>query len=297
MAEIEKRRGLLRRARQLLFETTPQFGVWAKRNGFSRCGILSPLALREGTFYVMTDSVGFSAKTIASAVVPKSFWDGKVAKSSDWQCFSNTFNETEQYEHLFGADIRDEISSIAILPFFGKDEPHLFVAVETGDEDDSLARPPAAECASVLKRIVMVKGFKEKTAETLGARIDAGLSVSNAQLFILSLKNPISAAVSEANIAIEHKDLKAAVSQSIAEAAQVITAPLFRKPNASQVGTNGEIKIVLFASEEQDEQLLGHHIASNLTGLLGKDAAKGVLLLAAGACPNKKGALDFLLHG
>ena len=126
MAEILRKHELLKRAQTMLFETTPKFTVWAKRNGFNHCGILSPLKLSDGDFYLMTDSFGFTAQTIANAVVPKSFWDGKIAKSFDWQCFSSAFNETEPYKNLFGEDIRNEISSINFLPFLDKNEPHIF---------------------------------------------------------------------------------------------------------------------------------------------------------------------------
>mgnify|MGYP007070252378 CR=1 FL=1 len=297
MAEILRKHGLLKRAQTMLFETTPKFTVWAKRNGFNHCGILSPLKLSDGDFYLMTDSFGFNAQTIANAVVPKSFWDGKIAKSFDWQCFSSAFNETEPYKNLFGEDIRNEISSINFLPFLDKNEPHIFMAIETNDEEDSITLPPAAECIPVLKGTVNLKGFEEKNVEKLDASIEAGLGISSANLFILSLKNSIARAISSVKFDVEHKELQEAVSQSIAEAAHIIIAPLFRKPNASHVGTNGEIKIALFAPEEQDEQILGYHIASNLVELLGEDATKNVLLLTAGICPNKKGTLDFLLHG
>jgi hypothetical protein len=297
MVEIEKKHGLLKKAWNLLSEKTPNFTVWAKRNGFNHCGILSPLKLADDEFYLMTDSYGFNAKTIASAVVKKSFWSGKIAKIFDWQCFSSTFNETSQYEQLLGSDIRSDICSINFLPFLDKNEPHIFIAVETNDEEDTLTLPPAAECVSVLSSIINLKGFEEKAIEKLDSNIEMGLKISNSNLFILSLKNSISSAISGVNFDTENKGLRAAVSQSISEAAHVIIAPLFRKPNSSHVGTNGEIKIALFAEEEQDEQILGYHIARMLETLLGTDATKNVLLLTAGICPNKKGTLDFLLHG
>lgn len=297
MAETERKGGLLRRAQEMLSEMTPKFTVWAKRNGFKRCGIFEPVSTSAGEFYVMTESFGFNAKTIANAVARKEFWDGKIAKSFDWQCFSDTFNEVEPYRCLFGSDIRKDISSIAFLPFNDKENPCIFMAAEIEDEEESLERPSASECCSVLKNILNVKGNQPGLVEKLEANIDAGLEISSANLFILSLQTAISHAISDMNFPSEVKEVHDAVSKSIADAAHVVIEPLFRKPNCSNVGTNGEIKVVMFAKDEQDEQIIAYHVASTLTSLLGADAMKTVLLLTAGICPNKKGTLAFLLHG
>ena len=297
MAETGKKLGLLKKAQGLLSDMTPKFHVWAKRNGFKMCGIFSPIKTKEGEFYCMTDSFGFNAKTIASAVTEKTFWSGKIAKSFDWQCFSNTFNEIEPYKQLFAPDIREQIGSLNFLPFYDKEKPYIFVAVETVDEEDEINLPAAAECCSVLRNIIVSKGNEAKLIEKMETNIESGLAISNANLFILSLKTSIANAISGVEADTSNEELRQAVSESIAGVAHVIIEPMFRNPNCSHVGKNGEIKLAMFAKDEQDEQILAYHIASNLATLLGADAVKNVIMLNAGICPNKKGTLFFLLHG
>jgi hypothetical protein len=97
-----------------------------------------------------------------------------------------------------------------------------------------------------------------------------------------------------ATVELPGEELRALVTRAITDTAQIIVAPLFRSPNCSQTGSMGEIKVVLFAKDEEDEQLLAYHAARTLIGFLGTSATKKILLLSAGLCPNKKGTIDFL---
>lgn len=285
--------GLLKHAENLLADMTPKFSSWAKRVGFKRAGILSPYKTSNGTVYVMSDSIGFSATTIANGYSPASFWKGKLSKAFEWQCFSKDFNELTPFMFLLG-NMADEVNSVKFLPFKDKDMPYILMVPEMEDEE-GFEKPPAAECALKLKNIVDFKYNENKLLKKFDANLTEGLELASAHLYILSLKLCIEKEIKAASI--KDKEITELLIQSITENAQVIMTPLFRAPNCIHIGTGGEIKLALFVADEPDTQLLAYHIARTLTSFISKDSLENILLLPAGMCPNKKGIIDFLQKG
>jgi len=290
-SENTEKRGLLHKAQSVLADVTPTFTNWSKRSGFVRAAILSPCKTAEGDFYYCTDALGFSAREMALLTETKEFWMATLSKAFEWQCFSRDFNELDKFDGLFEDEVYNSINKIFFLPFRKKENPQIFVLVEL-DEDDDINLAPASEAAVTLKNIVEFKNQLKKTLIKFEKNIDAGLEISNSRLYILSLKVCISNNL--AGVELPGEELQAKVIQSVTEVAQSIVSPLFRAPNCSYVGKNGEIKVALFAKDEEDEQLLAYHVARTLIGLLGAKATKEVLLLSAGLCPNKKGTIAFL---
>ena len=259
MATTEKR-GLLQKAQSVLADVTPSFEKWTKRSGFIRAAILTPCSTAEGKFYYTTDAVGFSGREIALLTETEEFWLGTLSKAF-------------------------------FLPFRNKERPMIFVLLEL-EEDPDLILPPASEVSVTLKNIVEFKNQTKKIIAKLQKNIETGLGISESRLYMLSLKVCIEEELS--SVELPGDELKALVTRSITEIAQTSIAPLFRAPNCSQTGSMGEIKVVLFAKDEEDEQLLAYHVARTLIGLFGTKATKQVLLLSAGLCPNAKGTLEFL---
>ena len=290
-SEISEKRGLLQKAQSVLADVTPTFTNWSKRSGFIRAAILSPCSTSEGDFYYATDAYGLSAREMALLTETKEFWMNTLSKAFEWQCFSRDFNELDKFDGLFEDDIYNSINKIFFLPFKNKEEPLIFVLIEL-DDDDDINLAPASEAAVMLKNIVEFKNQEKKILAKFDKNIDTGLGISESRLYILSLKVCIENNL--ASVEIPGDELKSLVVQSVTEAAQTIVAPLFRAPNCSNTGKNGEVKVVLFAKDEEDEQLLAYHVARTLIGLLGTGATKETLLLSAGLCPNKKGTIDFL---
>ncbi|MBQ9622051.1 MAG: hypothetical protein IJP90_13680 [Treponema sp.] len=283
--------GLLQKAQSVLADVTPTFSKWAKRSGFARAAILSPCSTSEGKFYYTTDAVGFSAREMAMLTETQEFWLSTLSKAFEWQCFSRDFNELDKFDGLFEDDVLAQINKIFFLPFRNKANPMLFVVVELEDDDD-LNLPPSSEMAVTLKNIVEFKNQEKKILAKFDKNIEAGLELSQSRLYLLSLKVCIEEQLS--SLELPGDELRHLVTRAITDAAQTIVSPLFRSPNCCQTGSMGEIKVVLFAKDEEDEQLLAYHIARTLLGLLGSKATKQVLLLSAGLCPNKAGTIEFL---
>lgn len=287
----KEKSGLLWKAQSVLADVTPTFTNWAKRSGFIRAAILSPCSTLEGRFYYTTDAFGFSAREMALLTETEEFWFGTLSKAFEWQCFSRDFNELDKFDGLFDDEILSQTNKLFFLSFRNKEKPMIFVVVEL-DDDDDLFLPPASEIAVTLKNIVEFKHQEKKILAKFDKNIDTGLGISQSRLYLLSLKVCIEEELS--TVELPGDELRELVTRSITNAAQTIVSPLFRSPNCSQTGSKGEIKVVLFAKDEEDEQLLAYHVARTLIGLLGTKATKQVLLLSAGECSNKKGTIDFL---
>lgn len=306
MEELTKKRGLLQKASSILVEVTPRFSDWTIKNGFLHAGIfaLSNSEQLSEQYYYLTEVAGLNAKTIASSVSPKSFWDTKLSKSFDWQCFSKDFNEVSQFLDLFDDKKKDSITSLYFLPFGDKDNPMIFVVTEYEDED-SITLPPASDTITVLKNIVSFQKNEDKILSNIEKSVEEGFKISPSFLFILSLKSYIEKILQNPDVdrklskidKIDRIEIKTNIINSITNASYSIVEDLFKSPNCIHLGTNGEIKIALFTKDEQDEQVLSFHIATTLSDLFGSDIEKQILLLSAGICPNTKGTISFLQKG
>ena len=288
------KKGLLQKAQSILADVTPTFTKWSTRSGFKRAAILRPCETSEGRFYYATDSIGFSAKEMARLIETSEFWANTLSRAFEWQCFSRDFNELNTFDGLFEDDVFNAINKLFFLPFRDKEHPLIFVLVEL-DDDDDINLAEASETAVMLKNIVEFQNQEQKQLAKFDKNIDTGLEISESRLYLLSLKPCIEKELE--GIEVPGDELRAKVIQAITDTAQVIVAPLFRSPNCSHSGSNGEIKVVLFAKDEEDEQLLAYHVSRTLTELLGRESSKSTLLLSAGLCPNKKGTIAFLTQG
>lgn len=292
--QLSQNKGLLQRAQNILAEITPPFNVWLKKNGFKRAAVLSPVDTKDGRFYYATDSYGIDAKSMAIFHESLEFWRETLSKTFEWQCFSSDFNELDKFQKFFSDDFFSRINKIFFLPFGDECSPYIFVTVEL-EEDADLALDEASIAAVHLKNIKEFQNNENKVLGKIESNIENGLEISQSRLFILSLKNWIEYAIKD--ISFANAELKNAAIEAVADAVCVNIAPLIRHPNCIRSGKNGEIKIVLYAKEDPDEELVAYHISRSLKDFLGEpsDTSKAAFL-AAGICPNKKGTIAFLMQ-
>lgn len=288
-------KSLLQRAQSILADVTPQFDVWARKSGFARAAILSPVSTSDGVYYYVTDSFGMEAEQIAKLYQSEEYWKDTLSKAFEWQCFSFDFNELDKFRDFFDDYTFEKINKIFFLPFGDSEKPFIFVTVELDDEDD-LFLAEASEIAVKLKNIKEFQNQPSKDLKKLEEATEKGLEISSSRLYILSLKLWIEDSIKDIDFANE--ELKNAVVESIADSASVVLGPLIRKPNCIHSGKNGEIKIVLYAEEDPDEQIISHHISRTLRDLLGRSSSENAKaqFLSAGICSNQKGTIDFLLQ-
>lgn len=292
MTENSENSGLLNKAQSILAEITPDFKTWAKRNGFLRAAIMSPVETSGGRFYCVSDSYEMDALSMAKFSKSSEFWKETLSKTFEWQCFSADFNELDKFQEFFSEEFFSQVSKIFFLPFGDEKTPFIFMTVELGNDAD-LNLEEASLTAVQLKNIKEFQNLETKVLGKLETNIDKGLEISSSRLFILSLKLWIEDAIKDVNFA--NDEVKNAVVEGIADAAKVNITPLIRSPNCIHSGKNGEIKIVLYAKEDPDEEIVAHHISRSLEKFLGKSSDENkATFLAAGICPNKKGTIMFL---
>ncbi len=289
--ETTETHGLLQKAQNVLADVTPTFAKWAKRSGFLRAAILSPCTTSEGDFYYTTDAYGLTGREMALLTETQRYWLKTLSRAFEWQCFSKDFNELDRFDGLFEDAILTSINKLFFLPFKDKEKPLIFVLVELNDDDD-INLAPASEVAVTLKNIVEFKNQTNKILAKFDKNISSGLGISESRLYTLSLKLCIDDELSD--VEVPGEDLRSKVVRSITETAQTIIEPMFRSPNCSKAGAEGEINVVLFAKEEEDDQLLAYHVARMLIGLFGSKATKEIALLASGKCDDKQKTIDFL---
>ena len=300
------KRGLLQLANSLLAKSTPNFDEWAARNGFRHAGIFASCRTEKtaSEYYLLSDSIGFSARSIVSSVAEADFWAGKLTRAFEWQCFSKDFNEISPFVELFDSRLNGSIDSLYFLPFYDSEKPMYFVLAELEDEDE-VTLPDAEKCAAMLKNIIDYQRNEERIAAEIDGCVGRGLSISPSHLFIMSVKACVEKIMQSVDVErklskfdmVDRIEIKDHAIQAVANAAHNIIEPVFKSPNCLHRGTNGEIKIVMYAKDEQDEQVISYHLAAMLTPLLGEDAPRQIILLTAGICPNKNGTLSFLQKG
>ncbi len=287
-----KSSGLLQKARNYLAENTPNFQYWVKRIGLKRACILSPA--ENCGYYCISDSFGFKAREIARLFETKEFWYNTISKAFEWQCFSKDFNELDKFSRFFPDDFFSSVNKIFFLPFFDRNEPQVFVTIEF-EEDTDIVLPEAHEAAIMLGNIYEFKNNEKKIISKLECDISVGLDISNSRLYILSLKNCIENELKD--IPYPSEEIKQNTVQFLTENAQTLISHLFRSPNCSHSGLNGEIKIALYAKDAPEEQLLAHHIGHTLTNLFEEESTANILLLPAGEVTNIGGTVTFLTKG
>jgi len=283
----QKGPGLLARAEQ--YESagvkTGNFYDWCKKNAFSHIALLQ----RNGDAYHITKSIGLDAESIALSYSSKDFWDGTLITNGDWNSYSQGTAESAAFNQFFSEEM---LSIVAKLHFIKMDDSILMIIQEQDEEETNL--PPSDSVKSEISHFLYMPENKARGDE-LEAAVKRGLTMSNANLYFLSVKNAVASAIKDVPFA--ENSARQKMTDIIYDHIARICKTIFQTPNCSELGKDGEIKIVFFAKDEVDEQLLQFHIVQTLTDMVGKEAAKGIVLLMAGVCPNVKGTLTFLQQG
>ncbi len=283
----QKGPGLLARAAQyeMMGQHPGNFYDWCKKHTFTHIALFQ----HDGNAYHITKSIGFDAESIALSYSSKDFWEGTLFTNGDWQSYNQGTPESGAFNQFFSEQM---LSMISKLHFIKLDDSILMIVQEPDEEETEL--PPADIIKKELIQLLFLPNTQETGFETETA-VKKGLAVSNANLYFLSVKNAVATAIKDVPFAEDAARNK--MTDIIYEHIARICKTIFQNPNCSELGKDGEIKIAFFAKDEVDEQLLQFHIVQTLTDVVGQEAAKGIVLLMAGVCPNVKGTLAFLQQG
>ncbi len=277
--------GLLARAEE--FENSKQtskeikklpltFVSFAQKNFFSVCGILS----NKNDFYYLKKSFGLDLKSIENSVSTKDFWDGIINDKTSWNVFEG--EKLNPFFQLFSEKIKENLKKIAILPFVHENQQNYFFVINPAD----LTLKTDKDFILLLTETLEQSSTEQSLADF---DFNKGFSISAANLFIISAKLALNSAFSNFNEEIAN-ELKISAMEVIFE----LLKKLFAFPNTCVLGTDEEIKCVLFAKEEVDEKLLQFQLNNSIKDFFDNNSFSNLLVLSAGICQNQKGTSIFL---
>ncbi len=278
--------GLLSRA--LLYERQPlNFYEWADSYGFSKCGILSPVA----SSYVLTHALGVDALSVALCLSTDDFIGGIInLEKKEWQTFEG--EGLQPFFQLFTDEFTMNVTSLHFLPFDCDGKTYIALVVDSDGKPSVL--PEAGNDAFYLLKKVIRTPYPVFNEEAATAACEKGIEQGTGYLYLLSFKlaiDTITGMLSLSNEEIKDKSYKAIMDECFNKAQK-----LFQSPNSCARGENCEIKTLIYAKDEIDETLLQSHIKKEFSEIFGSFADK-IVLLIAGTCPNVKGAVKFLTWG
>lgn len=277
--------GLLARAQE--FENSKQtskeikklsmtFVSFAQKNFFNICGVLSD----KNDFYYLKKSFGLDLQSIENSVSTKDFWDGIINDRTDWNIFEG--EGLNPFFQLFSQKIKENLKKIAILPFLHENHQNYFFVINP--ENSTLKNDK--DFISLLNETLEQSSTEQSLTDF---DFTKGFSISAANLFIISAKLALTSTFNNFNEQLT-QELKNAAMEVIFESLK----KLFAFPNTCVLGTDEEIKCVLFAKEEIDENLLQFQLNNSIKDFFNNDSFSNLLVLSAGICQNQKGTAIFL---
>ena len=275
----ETSQGLLAKATQYDLQVN-DFYAWCENQNFSHAALFQR---NENTFSIVK-AIGLDAETIARSYSSKDFWNGTLKADAGWQSFSKEETEFATFNQF----LSEAVCAKAQTLHFIKLEDSILMLVQ---EDDDFTLSANSETVKHDIIQILYAHPEPEDLHALESSINKGLQVSNATLFLLSVKSAVDADISGVTLtdAAHEKIL-----QTIYDEIYRICAQLFQKPNCCVLGKNGELKIAFFAKDEVDEELMHFHIANALSEIISAENSNSIALLTAGICPDTKGTLAFM---
>ena len=279
----EHKGGLLARAQKIelnkkndskeMCSVAKDFYSFVTESGLKNCGIYSP----DGDFYYLSNCKGMDLISIQNSFSTKDFWNGINLNENEWNSFSN--DSLTPFFQLFSKTKREAVKQIHILPFNSKNGLSYFL---TWDDLSNF-------CISRenFQSTLSHNDFSEQKIDNL--KFESGFEISAAHLFLVSAKLSMENAFNNLS-ATAKKTLKNVAMKQLF----YIFNKLFASPNCCCLGSDEEIKVVMFSREEFDEKLLEFQLNNTTAVFFGNTNSTNLLVLNAGICTNQKGTLSFL---
>lgn len=253
-----------------------EFFDWCKKNNFTRCGIYQ----ESDGFYHLTDCAGFDLKTISLSVSTKDFWDGLLKEKKTVVFKDDTLLPLMQF---FSEKIKGEVRQITVLPFISGGKQAYFLLL--GELDAEKEHGIIFDLTKILS--------KENAGKTeFDKPVEEGIALYPASLFIISAKLAVEKEFSQFQGNLR-EDLISTAMKNIFH----LLSPLFQAPNILTLGSDFELKAVLFTKDDVEPKLIQYHINKSLGQFFENNPPASVLVLLAGKCFNAKGTKSFLLQG
>ena len=225
--------------------------------------------------------MGIDAPTVVSSVSTPDFWNGAIGTEYALKRFAASDNTLAPFYQLFSEAMRETVCALHIVRL----SPEAIFMHVAANEDTSFAASAQEVRESLLAFIAAGRTTKMQLPD-----FASPLSSCSAQLLLLSVKNVLNsfsvenAALTETICAAVYNELFAVLQQSL------------KQPNCTVQTSHDEIKLIIFAQEHFDEQLLQAHIARTCSKLLGA-AAESFIIIKAGVAHTVQEITQFVDEG
>lgn len=264
------------------------FSSWAQEKKYKMGGVF----VENYGYFVMSDMLGFHAKTAVTSVASSDFWNGTLENTSEWEIFTEEDMNIAPFYQLFSEEDRYNIKRLCVLPknIMGQ---HAIVFFASSNERKglSLPSPTDEDFLNVVKK--STSEFKSPYAkrDLIEKHLAEGFLRYTASCFILSVKIAIDNLVSQCETA--NSDIRQTIYDTIYNSISEEIKKRFAYPNCITKGIEGEIKIAIFSNGKIEEELLKMQLDPALKQILDEDA-QGVILIASGSANTVEEAKNFL---
>ncbi|MFA6855686.1 MAG: hypothetical protein WCR31_00625 [Treponema sp.] len=280
-----KNTGLLSKTSKL-FER-PVFTLFSEicnAYSFSHCALFTNI----NDVFIMTQCQGIDAKTVASSISSRDFWNGTIGNPDSFVNVKKSDNNFSGFYQLFSSLFNEQIEG---LHFLRITDDCIFANIDFDSYKDDLSVSPA-ELRNVIIRYLA--SLKNETGTFISPKLNCDFTHFTAFLFLLSVKTAVNSSVSDADISNKfiHDSLFSIIYNEIFS----MLKQHFAEPNFCIQSGNGEIKLILFAQNEIDDTILQYHISHTLQPVL-STYSNSVIILKTGTASSEEGIHQFISEG
>lgn len=262
------------------------FQQWAEDNGFEHCGVFC----ERGGLMMLECAYGIDAQSVFSSISTKDFWLGS-ARSDTWITLDSESPTFTAFTQFLGAEARSKAKAFKMLKIY--DGEDLMVFFEYSYKPAGLLRRSedfSQEIKALMKnrdKILLAKPTERDTALLSGQ--------NKARLCLISTKRALEETTK--NIEVSELTIQKILLNTIFEEIFYKTKKLFASPGVIYSEDSTEIKVAALINSDIEDELLKEQLTLEYESLIGKDAAKKIIILTAGYSSDGEEILDYLLRG
>jgi len=264
----------------------PTFQQWAEENGFEHCGVFC----ERGGLMMLECAYGIDAQSVFRSISTKDFWLGS-ARSDTWITLDSESPNFTAFTQFLGAEARENTKTFKILKLSGGDG--LMIFFEYSYKPTGILRR-SEDFSQELKFIM--DGRKKILLDKPTAKDAEFLCGQNkARLCLISTKRALEETTKD--IEISELTIQKILVNTIFEEIFYKTRKLFASPGAIFAEHSGEIKAAAIINSDIEDEILKEQLSLEYESLIGKAAAKKIIILTAGYSSDSEEILEYLLRG
>ena len=262
------------------------FQQWAEDNGFEHCGVFC----ERGGLMMLECAYGIDAQSVFSSISTKDFWLGS-ARSDTWITLDSESPTFTAFTQFLGAEARSKAKAFKILKVYDGDA--LMVFFEYSYKPAGLLRRSedfSQEIKALMRereKILLAKPTEQDAAVLSGQ--------NRARLCLISTKRALEETTK--NIEVSELTIQKILLNTIFEEIFYKTKKLFAAPGVIYSEDSTEIKVAAVINSDIEDEILKEQLTLEYESLIGKDAAKKIIILTAGYSSDGEEILDYLLRG